>query len=85
MKRITICGTDEVIDGIRDEAWKRRISISEYLKSLYLEKVNTVKNVSRETKVSKPVKVNLRARYKAEHPNEMCPQCRMKNKDCECG
>lgn len=29
-------------------------------------------------------KINIREKYKMNHPNEMCPRCRNKNRDCEC-
>ena len=35
MKRISICGRDEVIDEIRDAAWKRRTSVSKFLIGLF--------------------------------------------------
>ena len=35
MKRITICGPDKVIDGIKESAWESRKGVSRYLLDLH--------------------------------------------------
>lgn len=39
MKRITISGDSEVLGRIKEEAWKKKMTVSRYMVSLFEERV----------------------------------------------
>jgi len=100
MKRVTICGKDDVIDGIKEAAWLCRKSVSRYLVDLHggslgegavLPKMPTEEDggvlpeKGEGRKIFKKLDTDgLRASYKLSHPREMCSRCLERNERCMC-
>jgi len=100
MKRITICGKDDVIDGIKEAAWVCRKSVSRYLVDLHRGSLGSeavlpkmpikedgggLPEKGEAPKIFKKLSADgLRASYKLSHPRDICSRCLERNERCGC-
>lgn len=89
-KTVSISVDSEIWEKVKETAWGRRQSVSSYVEMVlggFLEaKGNGQKSQTRgymDAIKSEPKK-GTREWVKLKFPNQMCPQCHLKNRDCEC-
>jgi len=96
MKKVVSVSVDEeLLDRVREVAWLRRESVSEFVGKLIefglpnFSSGNATSGIADATNRVACEKTghsseSIRGRYRRLHPNEVCPQCHEKNRDCIC-